>query len=68
MNIKGVKRTVYGTIVLLSADNIASCACGGFKEGSTAHRYCRQCMATIDQTKVIVSHSLNRMHNKNYVF
>ena len=29
-------------------------ACG-FKKGSTAYRYCRQCLATVDETKSIVS-------------
>ena len=55
MSLQGVQTIVHGAIALLSADNLASSVCGGFKEGSTAYRYCRQCMATIDQTKTIVS-------------
>ena len=55
MNIQGVESMIFGTIALLSADNPASSACGGFKEGSTAYWYCRQCFATVDETKSIVS-------------
>jgi hypothetical protein len=43
-----------GTVALLSADNPASCACGGFKDGGTAHRFCRQCLVTDKQSKEIV--------------
>lgn len=31
---------------MISADNPASCSCGGFKESTSAYRPCRQCMAT----------------------
>ena len=31
---------------LLSADNLASSSCGGFKESTSAYLPCRQCMAT----------------------
>lgn len=31
---------------LVAADNLASNALGGFKEGSTANRGCRHCLAT----------------------
>ena len=55
MSLQGVQTEVYGAIALLSADNLASSARGGFKEGSTAYQNCHQCMATIDQTKTIVS-------------
>lgn len=39
-------RKFYGTIAVISADNLAANLLGGFKEGATAHRGCRQCMAT----------------------
>ena len=50
----GHKQKLYGTVAAIAADNLASNALGGFKEGSTAHRGCRQCMATPDDisTKV----------------
>ena len=42
-------------IALISADNPASSACGEFKEGSSAYRFCRQCLSTADESKEIVS-------------
>ena len=33
----------HGALALISADNPASNGLGGFKEGFTAHRHCRQC-------------------------
>ena len=44
--IKGKELKKYGTVCLISADNLASNLLGGFKEGSTAHRGCRHCLAT----------------------
>lgn len=37
---------MYGSLCVVSADNSASAACGGFKESTSAYRPCRQCMAT----------------------
>ena len=53
MTIFGQKRTVYGTLAVISADNLGSLACG-FKESCTATKMCRHCMATREesQTKV----------------
>ena len=45
-SVSGTLQTVYGTIAAVSADNPASNALGGFKEGFTAFRHCRQCMGT----------------------
>ena len=39
----------YGTITFISADNLAANLLGGFKEGSTAYRGCRHCMATLSE-------------------
>ena len=49
---------MFGTLAATSADNLGNCALGGFKEGSTAYRGCRQCMATEDElkTKVCLFH------------
>lgn len=52
--INGENKKLQGTIALISADNPASSACGGFKEGSTAYHFCRQCLATSDESKKIV--------------
>ena len=38
----------YGTIVLASADNLASQQLGGYKQLASAYRRCRYCMATRD--------------------
>ena len=51
--IRGEPQTKRGTLCLVSADNLASNAMGGFKEGSTAYRGCRQCLATPDQLKSV---------------
>ena len=40
---------LFGTMAVISADNPASSALGGFKESGSAHRYCRQCLGTSDE-------------------
>jgi len=40
----GTSKTIYGTMAIASADNAASNALGGFKEGFAALCHCRQCM------------------------
>ena len=47
----------YGTVCLVLADNLASNALGGFKEGSTAYRGCRQCLSVPSEMKSIFSES-----------
>ena len=44
----------YGTITFVSADNLAANLLGGCKEGSTAYRGCRHCMATLSEMKTQV--------------
>ena len=51
------RRVVFGTVVAVSADNPASSAVGGFKEGSSAYRFCRQCLITIGKIRSVVSNS-----------
>jgi len=46
-----VPKTIYGTIAAVSADNPASSSLGGFKEGSTAYRFCRHCLTTREEIK-----------------
>ena len=50
-------KTIYVTVATVSADNPASNALGGFKEGFTAFRHCRQCMGTSEECK----HEVNRL-------
>ena len=40
-----------GSLALVSADNPASSALGGFKESCSAFRHCHQCMGTKDEMK-----------------
>lgn len=49
-------RKFYGTIAVITADNLAANLLGGFKEGSTAYRGCRQCTATLEDLKTRVSY------------
>ena len=46
----------YGALALVSADNPASSAIGGFKEGSSALRPCRQCLGSKLDTQQKVGH------------
>ena len=59
--INGVPQTKYGTICLVLADNLASNAMGGFKEGSTAHRGCRQCLSTPPEIASVFIESLTTL-------
>ena len=52
--IDGVSKKMYGTVTVFSGDNLASNAMGGFKEGGTAYRHCRQCLGTLDETRTMV--------------
>ena len=54
----GAPKIVYGTLAILSADNLGSLAVGGFKESCGALKICRHCMATKDasQKKVWLKH------------
>jgi hypothetical protein len=44
-----------GTIAFFCGDNLGSQFIGGFKEGSRAHRVCRECMDTQIQISICVS-------------
>ena len=52
--VKGVPQVFYGTIAVVSADNPASNCLGGFKESTSAHHYCRQCMASSEEARLQV--------------
>ena len=47
----GKNETCYGTIAVVSADNLGSLLLGGFKESCSALRMCRHCMATKEQSR-----------------
>ena len=53
--IDGIPRIFYGTLTLVSGDNLASSSLGGFKEGGSAHRHCRHCHGTAEETRQMVS-------------
>ena len=52
--VNGYPCTYYGSLGLVSADNPASCAMGGFKESSSAYRHCRHCLGTKTEIKIEV--------------
>jgi len=56
MTILGEGKTVYvyGTIAVVSSDNLASLALGGFKESCSATKMCRHCMTTKEESQVKV--------------
>lgn len=56
--IDGIPRKKYGTVTIVVADNLASNLLGGFKEGSTAHRGCRQCNATPSEFSSVMESNL----------
>jgi hypothetical protein len=66
-SINGKSCQFRGTIAVVSADNLASCALGGFKEGSTAHRGCRHCMATPDEISSKVSNNYEDILSVNTI-
>ena len=49
--IHGAPKIVYGTLAILSADNLGSLAVGGFKESCSALQISRHCMATKDASQ-----------------
>lgn len=55
MNINGREERFCGTLVTVSADNLASQQVGGYKSLASATRKCRFCMAVSDDmsTKVL---------------
>lgn len=59
MTVGGKTITVYGTLLVVSGDNLGSQAVGGFMQLGTAIRQCRYCMANKEDinTKVNTLHS-----------
>lgn len=54
MTICGNPRVVYGTLAVVSADNLGSLALGGFKESCSAMKMCRHCMASKEDIQIKV--------------
>ena len=44
--INGKEEIMFGTLTIVSADNLGSLALGGFKQSCSSYRCCRHCMAT----------------------
>lgn len=59
MMIFGQTKKVYGTIAVVSADNLGSLALGGFKESCSAARMCRHCMTTKEDSQTKVCYYIN---------
>ena len=55
--IRGQPQMKWGTLCLVPADNLESNILGGFKEGSTAHRCCRHCLALPSDIQSIFTES-----------
>ena len=53
----GNKKTLFGALAAISADNLGSLAIGGFKESCSAIKMCRQCMADHDTAKELVNYT-----------
>jgi hypothetical protein len=45
-NVRGEQTTLYGTLVIVSADNLAAYQIGGYKSLHAAFKKCRYCMTT----------------------
>jgi len=55
-----ISRKIFGTIALVSADNLAANALGGFKEAPSANLNCRQCMGThLENSTEVCKHYMN---------
>lgn len=61
--VDGVPKLKYGSLCLIPADNLASSALGGFKEGSQATHGCRHCTATPSEIKSIFTESRFDLRN-----
>ena len=58
--VEGRPKVYYGTLGIVSADNLGSLALGGFKESCSANRMCRQCLATKETAQTQVCSKFDR--------
>ena len=49
--ISGQEKLYYGTVTVVSADNLANSSLGGFKESSSVHIPCQQCLGHKDEIR-----------------
>ena len=61
MTIGGEVKTIYGTLLAVSGDNLGSQLIGGYKQLATATRKRRFCMATTEGINKEVYISLNKI-------
>ena len=54
MTVHGNKEQIYGTVAVVSADNLGSLALGGFKESCSALKMCRHCLTTKPESQRMV--------------
>ena len=53
--VQGAKRKFYGTLAIVSADNLGSLALGGCKESCSADKMCTQCMTSRSESQIQVN-------------
>ena len=49
--ISGQEKLYYGTVTVVLADNLANSSLGGFKESSSVHIPCQQCLGHKDEIR-----------------
>jgi len=54
ITVHGNKEKIFGTVAIVSADNLGSLALGGFKESCSASRMCRHCLTTKSESQKMV--------------
>ena len=66
-HIRGEDKNIRGTIAYFSADNLGAQYVGGFKQGSKAHRKCRECMAKNEEIQTKVDNYLIQFCNCKFL-
>lgn len=57
--VSGTKRVLYGTLTVVSADNISANLLGGFTGLHSAFRKCRDCLGTKTSIQYMVSFNVH---------
>ena len=57
-------KKMYGALIATIGDNLGSHQIGGFKEGFTAHRFCRFCSVTYEQAKTMIKEDLKLLRDE----
>lgn len=66
--VNGNRKNMNGTLLLVSADNLASHFIGGYKALSAALRKCRYCLATNPDMSTKVSSVLISLYNSIFTW